>query len=164
MLLPSSYDKSNTIIGRTTLKTSSIILTLIMALTLFAGCSPPVQKPEGMEPVSPADTMAKASYTDLTPQEAKKLIDDNPGMVVIVDVSPYYTNGHLPGAIHLQLGKLLDMAIPTLDNSKKYLVYCHGDAPSIAGAQKLVDAGFKMVYRLKGNYGAWVEAGYPVEK
>jgi len=43
-------------------------------------------------------------------------------------------------------------------------VYCHGDGPSIAGAQKLIDAGFKYVYRLEGNYGAWVDAGYEIEK
>ena len=50
-----------------------------------------------------------------------------------------------------------------LDAMKMYLVYCHGDAPSILGAQKLVDAGFEHVYRLEGNYGAWLEAGYDVE-
>jgi rhodanese-related sulfurtransferase len=25
------------------------------------------------------------------------------------------------------------------------------------------DAGFKNVYRLEGNFGAWEDAGYPVE-
>jgi 3-mercaptopyruvate sulfurtransferase SseA len=34
---------------------------------------------------------------------------------------------------------------------------------AIAGAQKLIDAGFKTVYRLEGNYGAWKAAGYPIE-
>jgi 3-mercaptopyruvate sulfurtransferase SseA len=34
---------------------------------------------------------------------------------------------------------------------------------AIAGAQKLVDSGFTNVYRLEGNYAAWVDAGYPVE-
>ncbi|MBE0700129.1 MAG: rhodanese-like domain-containing protein, partial [Acholeplasmataceae bacterium] len=37
------------------------------------------------------------------------------------------------------------------------------DSVSIAGASKLIDAGFENVYRLEGNYSAWVEAGYPVE-
>jgi rhodanese-related sulfurtransferase len=44
-----------------------------------------------------------------------------------------------------------------------YLVYCHVDSVAIQGAQKLVDAGFIHVYRLEGNYAAWVDAGYPVE-
>ena len=55
------------------------------------------------------------------------------------------------------------IALPTLDPDDTYLVYCHEDSASILGAQKLIDAGFKTVYRLEGNYSAWVEAGYAVE-
>ena len=103
-------------------------------------------------------------YMDLTPEEAKKLIDENPDLIII-DVSPKYDDGHLPGAINYYIGDgSLDDAIPTLDPEAKYLVYCHVDAASIPGAQKLVDAGFKNVYRLEGNYAAWVDAGYEVEK
>jgi len=46
---------------------------------------------------------------------------------------------------------------------KEYLVYCHADGPSISAANKLVNAGFTMVYRLEGNYQTWVDAGYPIE-
>ena len=57
----------------------------------------------------------------------------------------------------------LDNAIPNLDPNGKYLVYCHVDSVAIAGAEKLIDAGFTTVYRLEGNYGGWVAAGYEVE-
>ncbi len=33
----------------------------------------------------------------------------------------------------------------------------------MARAQLLEDAGFAFVYRLEGNFGAWVDAGYDVE-
>ena len=56
----------------------------------------------------------------------------------------------------------LDAAIPTLDKSARYLVYCHFESASRAGAQKLVDAGFENVYRLEGDFPAWEAAGYPV--
>ena len=103
-------------------------------------------------------------YIDISPAEAKELIDNNPDLVII-DVSPHYTEGHLPGAIHHYLGDgSLDRAIPNLDKSKKYLVYCHIDSVAIQGAQKLVKAGFKPVYRLEGNYSAWINAGYPIER
>ncbi len=106
----------------------------------------------------------KASYVDVPPVEAKALIEKTPD-IVIIDVSPAYAKGHLPKAVHYYLGDgSLDKAIPTLDKGKTYLVYCHVDRVSIQGAQKLVDAGFKKVYRLKGNYKAWVDAGYPIEK
>ena len=102
-------------------------------------------------------------YVDVTPQEAKALIDDNPDLIII-DVSPAYDQGHLPGAINYYLGDgSLEAAIPMLDKNATYLVYCHVDSVAIAGAQALVDAGFLNVYRLEGNYSAWVDAGYPVE-
>lgn len=113
------------------------------------------------------ETMAEeemTGYMDVTPEEAKKLIDENPDLIII-DVSPKYDEGHLPGAINYYAGDgSLDEAIPTLDPEAEYLVYCHVDSVSIAGAQALVDAGFENVYRLAGNYAAWVDAGYPVEK
>ena len=74
-------------------------------------------------------------------EDAKKLIEDTPG-IVIVDVSPYYDDGHLPGAMSYYLGDgSLDEAIPMLDKTKTYLVYCHGDEPSIQGATKISGSG-----------------------
>ena len=59
---------------------------------------------------------------------------------------------------------ILDSAIPNLDPEAEYLIYCHIESASRAGAQKLIDAGFKHVYRLDGDYAAWVDAGYEIEK
>lgn len=106
----------------------------------------------------------RSGYIDVAPEEAKELIDENPGLIII-DVSPAYDDGHLPGAINYYAGDgSLDKAIPSLDKEATYLVYCHVDSVSILGAQKLIDAGFTKVYRLKGNYRAWVDAGYEIEK
>ena len=128
-----------------------IISFLFMTFAVIGGCAQ-------------QEAPAPATYTDLTPTEAKELIDNNSDLIII-DVSPHYEEGHLPGAVHYYLGDgSLDKAIPTLDKNKEYLVYCHIDSVAIQGAQKLVDAGFKNVYRLEGNYSAWVDAGYPIEK
>ena len=106
---------------------------------------------------------AEVGYMDVSPAEAMDMINQNPDLVV-VDVSPVYADGHLPGAINHPVGDgSLDTAIPTLDSEAMYLVYCHSDAASMLGAQKMVDAGFMNVYRLIGNYAAWVDAGYDVE-
>lgn len=103
-------------------------------------------------------------YVDISPEEAKMMIDENSELVVI-DVSPKYDEGHLPGAVNYYLGDgSLDEAIPSLDKNATYLVYCHVDTVAIQGAQKLIDAGFENVFRLEGNYQAWVDAGYPIEK
>lgn len=104
-----------------------------------------------------------AEYKEVTPPQAKKLIDAMPELVII-DVSPDYANGHIPRAINFPLGDgSLDSALAKLDKSSTYLVYCHTDQASIAGTEKLVQAGFTNVYRLSGNYSGWVEAGYAVE-
>ena len=106
---------------------------------------------------------AEILYVDLTPSEAKDLIEAVPELVII-DVSPNYMEGHLPGAVNYYLGDgSLDRAIPALNKKDFYLVYCHFDSASIQGAQKLVDAGFENVFRLEGNYQAWVDAGYEIE-
>jgi putative hemolysin/rhodanese-related sulfurtransferase len=103
-------------------------------------------------------------YTEVTVAQAKELIEKTPGLIII-DVSPVYEDGHIPGAVNYYVGDgSLDAAIPSLDPRATYLVYCHVDSAAILGAQKLVDAGFTNVYRLKGNYMAWVDAGYEIER
>ena len=132
---------------------------ILLVLALVIGCN-------GQETtITEQDNMKNPTgYIDVSPEEAKELIDNNPDLIII-DVSPAYDDGHLPGAVNYYLGDgSLDEVIPTLDKDKEYLVYCHVDSVAIQGVQKLIDAGFKTVYRLEGNYSAWVNAGYPVEK
>jgi len=51
------------------------------------------------EPTVTDDGDMENTYADLTPAEAKQMIDGNPDLVVI-DVSPDYENGHLPRAMN----------------------------------------------------------------
>ena len=61
----------------------------------------------------------QTGYMDVTAVEAKELIDTKPDLIII-DVSPNYDNGHIPGAINYYIGDgSLDDAIPTLDKNKK---------------------------------------------
>ena len=109
------------------------------------------------------EAVSTGDYMDVSSMEAQNLINNNPDLV-IVDVSPNYDRGHLPGAVNYYVGDgSLDTAIPMLDMSAMYLVYCHFDSASRAGAQKLVDAGFENVYRLEDHYGGWVDGGYLVD-
>jgi rhodanese-related sulfurtransferase len=105
----------------------------------------------------------KDTYMDIKPDLAyEKLMNDDFDM--IIDVSPKYDEGHLPGSVNYYIGDgSLDAVIPTLDKNLTYLVYCHVDSASVPGAQKLVDAGIEKTYRLEGNLGAWIDAGYPIE-
>jgi rhodanese-related sulfurtransferase len=137
-----------------------IIMVVLLAFAIAGGCG---QSSETSEESAPEKAPAKSAYTDVSPAEAKKMIDENPDLIVL-DVSPAYDSGHLPHAVNHPVGDgSLDEAIPTLDKEATYLVYCHVESASRLGAQKLADAGFMNVYRLQGEYDAWIEAGYPVE-
>ncbi|MEA1909590.1 MAG: rhodanese-like domain-containing protein [Patescibacteria group bacterium] len=106
------------------------------------------------------------SYIDISPVDVKDLIDTTDDLVIL-DMSNAYAAGHIPGAINYYVGDgLVDAAIKNgdLDSSKPYLVYCHTDSASISGAKKLIEAEFSPVYRLEGNYSAWSDAGYDIEK
>ncbi|MDH4268724.1 MAG: rhodanese-like domain-containing protein [Dehalococcoidia bacterium] len=125
-----------------------LLLASVITVGITVGCTP--QEPAG-------------NYTDISPAEAKEMIDEN-SELIIIDVSPAYEAGHLPGAVNYYLGDgSLDAAMPMLDKNATYLVYCHSESASRQGAQKLVDAEFMNVYRLEGEYEAWVDAGYPIE-
>jgi len=107
----------------------------------------------------------KQTYMDIPPAEAYSLYE-NGTFDLIIDVVGLniYSLGHLPGAVnYVWADGTLNQTIPTLDKNLTYLVYCHTDPPSTASAQALVNAGFSKVYRLEGNYRAWVDAGLPIE-
>lgn len=145
-----------------------IILVIVIAFNYFSKNSS-INSNNDVQPVEKKleekeETEEVVGYMDVTAPEAKKLIDENPDLIII-DVSPKYEEGHLPGAINYYIGDgTLENAVPTLDKEAMYLVYCHVDSASIPGAQRLIDEGIKNVYRLQGNYAAWVNAGYPIEK
>ncbi|MBD3398601.1 hypothetical protein GF412_05155 [Candidatus Micrarchaeota archaeon] len=116
------------------------------------------------EQVPEHEGLMPAEYIDVTPEAAYELINMSPNLIV-VDVSNSYAQGHLPGAVNHPYGDgTFSEAYQGWDPHVPYLVYCHSDSVSIAAAGELAEIGFTEVYRLKGNYGAWEAAGYPIEK
>jgi rhodanese-related sulfurtransferase len=108
-------------------------------------------------------TTSGVSSLWLTPQEAKELLDKTTDVVVIDLSSRFYDTGHLPGAVNLPKSDISE-TLSSLDKNATYLVYSHWTGAPLSAAETLKDAGFKNVYALKGNFGAWVNSGYPVEK
>ncbi|MGD0855187.1 MAG: rhodanese-like domain-containing protein [Dehalococcoidia bacterium] len=108
-------------------------------------------------------TTSGVSSLWLTPQEAKELLDKTTDVVVIDLSSRWYDQGHLPGAVNVPKSTIPE-TVSGWDKNATYLVYSHWTGAPLSAAELLKNAGFKNVYALKGNFGAWVDSGYPVEK
>lgn len=106
--------------------------------------------------------LVKEKFIEINVKQAKEMIDKAVNLQIL-DVSPSWKLGHIPGAINIEANDLLKN-LEKLDQKKATLVYCHGDAPAIFAATLLSDNGFTPVFRLLGNFKAWVDAGYPIEK
>lgn len=126
------------------LKVVFTMLILIVAYILFSG--------EGIA--------VSGSYRDVSPTQARKMIDRYQDLVVI-DISGTYHMGHIPGSVNYYIGDgSLQEALPELDKHARYLIYYHNNATSKKAAEMFTSAGFRKVYRLEGNFSSWVEAGY----
>lgn len=104
-------------------------------------------------------------YKNLGLMEAKTFFDENKadGNFVIIDVSSDYRVGHILGADNYPISDgTFYKIIEGLDKTKTYFVYSRVGPESETAAKKMIENGFKNVYRLKDNYGAWVVAGYPI--
>ena len=94
----------------------------------------------------------KSSYTHISQDEAKKMMETDDGHV-IVDVrrADEYASGHIPGAILIPnetIGKEKPVELSDLDQI--ILVYCRSGNRSSQAAKKLADLGYKNVYDFGG--------------
>ncbi len=116
-----------------------IAILCISVIMFLSGCT-----------ASPSST--DASYTQITQEEAKVMMDKNDGHI-IVDVrrQDEYDEGHIPGAILIPNERITDKKpaeLPDLDQI--ILVYCRSGRRSKEAAQKLADMGYTNVYEFGG--------------
>ena len=108
----------------------------------------------------PVETIRQVSVTDLNESIAE--VD-----MQILDVRrpTEYVNGHVPGALNAPLASLDKSLGPlNLEKDKLTAVICAGGYRSSAAASLLQQQGFSNLLNVTGGTGAWVNAGYPVEK
>lgn len=98
-------------------------------------------------------------YTELTPQEVKKLIEEEKDLIIIDTRTEmeYTYEGKLEDAILLDFLKprIFKREIQKFDREKTYLVYCAVGNVSKFACQVMVELGFKNVYEMKGGLKAW---------
>jgi glyoxylase-like metal-dependent hydrolase (beta-lactamase superfamily II)/rhodanese-related sulfurtransferase len=108
----------------------------------------------------PIDTITQVSVAELNERIGQ--VD-----MQIVDVRrpAEYVNGHVPHALNAPLASLDDSLGPlNLQKDKLTAVICAGGYRSSAAASMLQQLGFSNLLNVAGGTGAWVNAGYPVER
>jgi rhodanese-related sulfurtransferase len=107
---------------------------------------------------------ARLEY-ELSPDGLKKLLDNPPNNICIVDVRDpaQYGAGHIPTARCIPLGVIVS-AFAALPKDKMIVTYCEDIAGSrsLQAALELAQVGFP-VQRLIGGFAEWSRRGYPVE-
>ena len=107
---------------------------------------------------------ARTQVPELTPTElAKELQGRRPA---VVDVREKYETdqGILPGAKLVPRG-FLELRVEEIlpDRDADVVLYCAGGTRSLLAGKTLQEMGYHKVRSLRGGYGAWKDAGLPVE-
>lgn len=100
------------------------------------------------------------SYTDVTVDEAKELIDSGEVQVLDVRTPDEFAAGHIPGAKLVPL-QVIESMLSELDKDQKYLVVCRSGNRSTQASGILVENGFKNIYNMTGGMNEWK---YEMEK
>ena len=102
--------------------------------------------------------------TDITPEEAKKMLDENPA-VIVVDVSmPADFNAtHILCAENADWQGIFDtMDYPRFQGLEDFpiIVYDQDEANSNKAAVLMAEKGFSAVHHMTGGLDAWIKSGY----
>jgi sulfur-carrier protein adenylyltransferase/sulfurtransferase len=86
------------------------------------------------------------------------------GILIDVREQHEWDAGHIPGAIHLPKGILLEHIL-ALAPQKADPIYlqCKSGGRSQQAAQLLIEQGYSQVFNVVGGITAWQAANYPIE-
>jgi hydroxyacylglutathione hydrolase len=107
-----------------------------------------------------AESLRTQSYQSAAPLQLRPKIEQGEVKLLDVRAATEFREGHIAGAEHHFLGKLL-RELDRLDKSRPVVAQCLGGGRSAIASSILQRAGFE-VTNMQGGYRAWVEAGLPV--
>lgn len=117
-----------------------LIIMLILNLSLFSLTS------------CQANTTDTASYEQISPEEAKTIMDTETDYVILdVQTADEYAEGHIPNAVNLDHEDISSKAEALLpDQDALILVYCRSGRRSKIAAEALVTLGYSNVKEFGG--------------
>jgi len=100
------------------------------------------------------------SYTDVSVDEAKEMIDNGEVEVIDVRTPEEFAAGHIPGAKLVPL-QVLESMQSELNKEQKYVVVCRSGNRSTEASGILSENGFKNIYNMTGGMNEWT---YDIEQ
>lgn len=130
------------------------ILFVLCFVMLFVSCESKLEnkKEVQMEKDYFLTEESKISYKIITQEEAKKIIDEQDGYIILdVRTKEEYDAGHIPNAMLLPNEDIGSEDIDILPDKKQLiLIYCRSGNRSKQAAQKLVDLGYENIMEFGG--------------
>ncbi|WP_370320793.1 rhodanese-like domain-containing protein [Oricola sp.] len=114
---------------------------------------------------------ANAAIEAVSPAEASQLAgDDDVVLVDIRDIRELQREGRVPGAVHAPRGMLefwVDPESPyhrdVFASGKTFIFFCAAGWRSALATKTVQDMGLTPVKHIEGGFGAWREAGLPID-
>jgi rhodanese-related sulfurtransferase len=109
---------------------------------------------------------AKKRVKETNVADVKRMIDDGERFLLVdVREDNEWTNGHLPGAIHMGRGIIeRDIETKVPETSTKMILYCGGGFRSALVADNLQKMGYTNVESMDGGWKGWLAQGLPTVK
>lgn len=142
-----------------------------------------VDRPTNSEPEKPMP------IAQVTPEEAKRLLDGGGFVYLDVRTVPEFVNGHAPSALNIPVvemnsqigamelnGKFLSIVAANIPPDAQLIVGCRTGGRSTTASEILAQAGYKNLRNLDGGYAGitdpighvvkegWSTLGYPIER
>jgi len=106
----------------------------------------------GVNNPSETDGAAEAVYHSISPEDAKKMMDENSSYIILdVRTDAEYKDKHIPDAILIPNDQIKDRAETELpDKNALIFVYCRSGVRSSNASHALVDMGYTNIYDIGG--------------
>jgi rhodanese-related sulfurtransferase len=105
----------------------------------------------------------RRSTPEISVDELDELLRDGDARVLDVREEWEFRQGHLPGAIHVPLGRL-GQGYTNLPRDKRLLVICQSGNRSLSATDFLLARGFGGSASVRGGTSAWARSGRPLDR
>lgn len=106
---------------------------------------------------------AKPRHKEISPAQLAELLERGEALVIDVREMGEFAEGHIPGAVNMPLSTFQPGKLPAA-SGKTIVLNCLGGKRSGMALEKCSAAQAAVDTHLAGGFGAWVAAGFPVER